>query len=97
MSATLDIHLVRLAVFEVEDLADALRTTARSPVSNAKRYNAAMQGARWLEKRIEGRERIQPIDIPLGGADWNKLAELCADSGLARIARKIWSQLETGD
>lgn len=97
MPATLDIHLVRLAVFEVEDLADALRTSARSPISNAQRYNAAMHGARWLEKRIEGRDRIQPVDIPLGGRDWNKLAELCANSGMARIARKIWSQLEMGD
>lgn len=94
---TRDLHLMRLAVHEVEDVADMLRTVARMTGTNARRYNQAMQGARWLERKIAGRTRIEPIDLFLRGDDWNKIAELCARSGLPVIARKIWMQLEPGD
>lgn len=90
-----EIHIVRLAVHEAEDLADMLRIEARS--GNARRYNQAMQGARWFEARMENRKRIEPLDLALRGNDWNRLASLCALHGLVGIARKIWIQIEVGD
>lgn len=87
-------HLAVLAAFEIEDIIDALGRRSRSPGCSVERARRIIQCVRWLEKAIDGKTAIEPVQLFNSRLAFEQLAEAIAEEKCGRIAVKLMAQLE---